>query len=93
MKGIEGRAEFVCKLNELIDDNHHYLYLIDGVFDGVRSIKKSIREYEIKKSTKDIPGVQLETGCKKIFGFSEMSHQSYSQKEALDSITIKGGQF
>ena len=58
MKGIEGRAEFVEKLNKLIDDNHHYLYLIDGVFDGVRSIEKSIREYEIKEPTKDIPGFE-----------------------------------
>ena len=58
MNGIEGRAEFVEKLNELIDDNHHYLYLIDGVFDGVRSIEKSIREYESKEPTKDIPGFE-----------------------------------
>ena len=58
MKGIEGRAEFVEKLNKLIDDNHHYLYLIDGVFDGARSIEKSIREYEIKEPTKDIPGFE-----------------------------------
>jgi hypothetical protein len=28
--------------------------LIDGVFDGARSIEKSIREYEIKEPTKDI---------------------------------------
>ncbi len=74
MKGIEGRAEFLKKLDELIDDNHHYLYLIDGVFDGARSIEKSIREYEIKEPTKDIPGFE-------------------GTMEALDSITIKGGQF
>ena len=74
MNGIKGRAEFVEKLNALIDDNHHYLYLIDGVFDGARSIEKSIREYEIKEPTKDIPGFE-------------------GTMEALDSITIKGGQF
>ena len=74
MKGSEGRAEFLKKLDELIDDNHHYLYLIDGVFDGARSIEKSIREYEIKEPTKDIPGFE-------------------GTMEALDSITIKGGQF
>ena len=74
MEGVEGRAEFLKKLDELIDDNHHYLYLIDGVFDGARSIEKSIREYEIKEPTKDIPGFE-------------------GTMEALDSITIKGGQF
>ena len=74
MNGIKGRAEFVEKLNKLIDDHHHYLYLIDGVFDGARSIEKSIREYEIKEPTKDIPGFE-------------------GTLEALDSITIKGGQF
>ena len=58
MNGIKGRAEFVEKLNELIDDNYHYLHLIDGVFDGARSIEKSIREYEIKEPTKDIPGFE-----------------------------------
>ena len=52
MNGYKGRAEFVEKLNKLVDDNHHYLYLIDGVFDGVRSIEKSIREYEIKEPTR-----------------------------------------
>jgi len=45
MSEIEGRAEFLEKLNKLVDDNHHYLYLIDGVFDGVKSIEKSVREY------------------------------------------------
>ena len=74
MNGYKGRAEFVEKLNRLVDDNHHYLYLIDGVFDGARSIEKSIREYEIKEPTKDIPGFE-------------------GTMEALDSITIKGGQF
>mgnify|MGYP003648336629 FL=1 len=58
MNGYKGRAEFVEKLNKLVDDNHHYLYLIDGVFDGARSIEKSIREYEIKEPTKDIPGFE-----------------------------------
>ena len=58
MKGIEGRAEFVEKLNKLIDDNHHYLYLIDGVFDGVKSIEMSINDYERREPTKDIPGFE-----------------------------------
>ena len=57
-KGIEGRAEFVEKLNRLVDDNHHYLYLIDGVFDGVRSIEMSINDYERREPTKDIPGFE-----------------------------------
>ena len=58
MNGIEGRAEFVEKLNRLIDDNHHYLYLIDGVFDGVKSIEMSINDYERREPTKDIPGFE-----------------------------------
>ena len=58
IKGIEGRAEFVEKLNRLVDDNHHYLYLIDGVFDGVRSIEMSINDYERREPTKDIPGFE-----------------------------------
>jgi len=57
-KGIEGRAEFVEKLNRLVDDNHHYLYLIDDVFDGVRSIEMSINDYERREPTKDIPGFE-----------------------------------
>jgi len=58
IKGIEGRAEFVEKLNRLVDDNHHYLYLIDGVFDGVRSIEMSINDYERREPTKDTPGFE-----------------------------------
>ncbi len=58
MNGIEGRAEFVEKLNRLVNDNHHYLYLIDGVFDGVRSIEMSINDYEHREPTKDIPGFE-----------------------------------
>ena len=58
MNGIEGRAEFVEKLNRLVNDNHHYLYLIDGVFDGVRSIEMSINDYERREPTKDIPGFE-----------------------------------
>ena len=57
-KGIEGRAKFVEKLNRLVDDNHHYLYLIDDVFDGVRSIEMSINDYERREPTKDIPGFE-----------------------------------
>ena len=58
MNGYKGRAEFLKKLDELIDDNHHYLYLIDGFFDGVRSIEKSIHDYERREPTKDIPGFE-----------------------------------
>ena len=58
MNGIEGRAEFLEKLNKLVDDNHHYLYLIDGVFDGVKSIEMSINDYERREPTKDIPGFE-----------------------------------
>ena len=58
IKGIEGRTEFVEKLNRLVDDNHHYLYLIDGVFDGVRSIEMSINDYERREPTKDTPGFE-----------------------------------
>ena len=53
MNGYKGRAEFIEKLNRLVDENHHYLYLIDGVFEGVRSIEKSIHTFH-KKPTKDI---------------------------------------
>ena len=49
MNGYKGRAGFVEKLNELIDDHHHYLYLIDGVFDGVKSIEESVRDYNRRK--------------------------------------------
>ena len=58
MNGIKGRAEFVEKLNRLVNDNHHYLYLIDGVFDGVKSIEMSINDYERREPTKDIPGFE-----------------------------------
>ena len=63
MNGIEGRAEFVEKLNRLVNDNHHYLYLIDGVFDGVRSIEMSINDYERREPTKDIPGFEGTLGA------------------------------
>jgi hypothetical protein len=58
MNGYKGRAEFIEKLNKLVDDNHHHLYLIDGVFDGVKSIESSIYEYGRRKPTKDIPGFE-----------------------------------
>ena len=57
MNGYKGRAEFIEKLNRLVDENHHYLYLIDGVFEGVRSIEKSIHTFH-KEPTKDIPGFE-----------------------------------
>jgi len=58
MNGYKGREKFIEKLNKLIDDNHHYLYLIDGVFDGVKSIESSIHDYERREPTKDIPGFE-----------------------------------
>jgi|TARA_R110000751_G_scaffold271969_1_gene372122 uncharacterized protein YoxC len=58
MNGYKGREKFIEKLNKLVDDNHHYLYLIDGVFDGVKSIEKSIYDYERREPTKDIPGFE-----------------------------------
>ena len=58
MNGYKGRAGFVEKLNKLVNDNHHYLYLIDGVFDGVKSIESSINDYERREPTKDIPGFE-----------------------------------
>ncbi|MDA8940658.1 hypothetical protein N9H34_00845 [bacterium] len=58
MNGYKGREKFIEKLNRLVDDNHHYLYLIDGVFDGVKSIEKSIYDYERREPTKDIPGFE-----------------------------------
>ena len=63
MNGYKGREKFIEKLNKLVDDNHHYLYLIDGVFDGVKSIESSIHDYERREPTKDIPGFEgtLET--------------------------------
>ena len=57
MDGYKGRAEFIEKLNKLVDDNHHYLYLIDGVFDGVKSIENSIHAFH-KEPTKEIPGFE-----------------------------------
>ncbi len=58
MNGYKGREKFIEKLNRLVDDNHHYLYLIDGVFDGVKSIESSIHDYERREPTKDIPGFE-----------------------------------
>ena len=58
MNGYKGREKFIEKLNRLVDDNHHYLYLIDGVFDGVKSIEMSINDYERREPTKDIPGFE-----------------------------------
>ena len=49
MNGYKGREKFIEKLNKLVDDNHHYLYLIDGVFDGVKSIEESVRDYNRRK--------------------------------------------
>ena len=46
MSESKERANFLYELNRLIDNHHHSLYLIDGVFDGVKIIKKSIHEFE-----------------------------------------------
>ena len=46
MSESKERAKFLYELNRLVDNHHHSLYLIDGVFDGIKSIKKSIQEYE-----------------------------------------------
>ena len=64
MSEIEGRAEFLEKLNRLVDDYHHYLYLIDGVFDGVRSIEKSVREYNRGKQTMKAKDKAMEIAMK-----------------------------
>jgi uncharacterized protein YoxC len=34
--------EFLTKLNELVDDYHHNIYLLDGVFVGIRKIEIAI---------------------------------------------------
>ena len=46
MSESQERANFLYELNRLIDNHHHSLYLIDGVFDGAEIIKKSIHEFE-----------------------------------------------
>jgi hypothetical protein len=34
--------EFLTKLNELIDDYHHDIYLIDNIFKGLKTIEVAI---------------------------------------------------
>jgi uncharacterized protein YoxC len=34
--------EFLTKLNELVDDYHHNIYLLDEVFVGIRKIEVAI---------------------------------------------------
>jgi hypothetical protein len=34
--------KFLTKLNELIDDYHHDIYLIDGIFEGFKTIEVAI---------------------------------------------------
>jgi hypothetical protein len=36
--------EFLTKLNELIDDYHHDIYLIDGIFKGFKTIEVAISD-------------------------------------------------
>lgn len=36
--------EFLTKLNELVDDYHHNIYLLDGVFEGIELIDKAIKK-------------------------------------------------
>ena len=36
--------EFLTKLNELVDDYHHNIYLLDGVFEGIELIEKTIKK-------------------------------------------------
>jgi archaellum component FlaC len=38
----EGLNEFLKKLDELVEDFHHDIYLLDGVFKGIKKIKKTI---------------------------------------------------
>tara|TARA_R110000868_G_scaffold361545_1_gene623509 strand:- start:327 stop:494 length:168 start_codon:yes stop_codon:yes gene_type:complete len=34
--------EFLTKLNELVDEYHHNIYLLDGVFKGIQTIEIAI---------------------------------------------------
>jgi len=36
--------EFLTKLNELIDDYHHDIYLIDNIFKGLKTIEVAISD-------------------------------------------------
>jgi len=44
----ERLQEFLKQLNDLVDDFHHDIYLIDKVFDGLELIDTAIKE-EINK--------------------------------------------
>ena len=46
---IEGLIEFQKKLDELVEDFHHDIYLLDDVIKGIRKIKKAI----LKELNKD----------------------------------------
>jgi hypothetical protein len=35
--------EFLTKLNELVDDYHHNIYLLDGIWMGLDLIEKAIK--------------------------------------------------
>lgn len=41
--------EFLIKLNELVDDYHHNIYLLDGVFEGIELIEKTIKKQLTKE--------------------------------------------
>ena len=38
----EGLIEFLKKLDELVEDFHHDIYLLDDVFKGIRKVEKAI---------------------------------------------------
>jgi hypothetical protein len=41
--------EFLTKLNELVDEYHHNIYLLDGVFEGIELIDKTVKKQLIKE--------------------------------------------
>ena len=43
--------EFLKKLNELVEDFHHDIYLINGVFKGIQTIEIAILD-ELNKEQK-----------------------------------------
>jgi uncharacterized protein YoxC len=43
--------EFLRRLNELVDDFHPNIYLLDKVFNGVRTIEVAVLD-ELNKNTK-----------------------------------------
>lgn len=41
--------EFLTKLNELVDEYHHNIYLLDGVFEGIELIERTIEDKLIEE--------------------------------------------